>query len=191
MSTWSNIMPRVTSSSQLLEELKGQVKDLDDDKFKVMLMWEPDTSEDVGWMIVRKDVEVDLSMFQVRDLNLKTLMRDEQEQDKVKEIDKSSSSNTDDSIQNDRNSPTDANENKRHNYSANQVCNKQTADEQPKVKFNKSNRERKIQRQCPECGDQVSHGLFLIHLKKSHNIEPGKLMARCDECGNNVTIMKK
>jgi len=187
-------MPRVTGSGQLLEELKGQVQDLDDNKFKVMLMWEPDTSEDVGWMIVRKDVEVDLSMFQVRDLNLKTLVSDKQilisenvpEEGKVNEKVTPFCSDTVDSFQYERNYLNDANDDNMHDLSANQACTMHTADEQPKAKYNKANYERKIKRKCPECGDQVSHGLFLIHLKTAHNVEPGKLKAKCDECGSYV-----
>merc|ERR1719341_169041 len=145
-------------------------------------------------MILRKDVEVDLSMFQVRDLNLKTLVHNKEdlmsekdpEEEKVKEIVSSSSSDTGDSIHCESNSVNDANDNKMDNSNDNQARPTHTADEKPKGKFYKSNYERKIKRKCPECGDQVSHGSFLIHLKTAHSVEPGKQMARCDVCGYNV-----
>ena len=182
------------------------MKDLDGDKFKVMLMWDPATSEDVGWMIVRKDVQVDLSKFQLRDLNLKTLLYDEQvpslsqisekgqQNDKAEEV-VTSSSNVIDS-NHERNSPNDANKNNMdilrdevfaHKQlpsscsSVNQACTQPKAQEHPKAYWQKL-----LKRPCPECSLQVSHGSFLLHLRKAHKIELEKTRAACEICGKSV-----
>jgi len=61
------------STEQLLEELKRQVVNLDVNKYKVLVIWDPVSSKDVGWLTVKKDVEVKLSRFQGRDVNLRAL----------------------------------------------------------------------------------------------------------------------
>jgi hypothetical protein len=58
----------------MLEEVRRQVGSLDAAKYKVALVWDPVTSRDVGWLTVKRDVKVDLLMFQVRDVNLETLV---------------------------------------------------------------------------------------------------------------------
>jgi hypothetical protein len=58
----------------MLEEVRRQVGNLDATKYKVALVWDPVTSRDVGWLTVKRDVKVDLPMFQVRDVNLETLV---------------------------------------------------------------------------------------------------------------------
>jgi len=50
--------------------MTSQVTSLDLSKFKVMLVWDPDSARDVGWLTVEKDARVDLSVLQVRDVNL-------------------------------------------------------------------------------------------------------------------------
>jgi len=54
----------------MLNEMTSQVTSLDLSKFKVMLVWDPDNARDVGWLTVEKDARVDLSVLQVRDVNL-------------------------------------------------------------------------------------------------------------------------
>ena len=54
----------------MLTELSDQVSNLDTSKYKVMLLWDPDNARDVGWLTVEKDVVVDTSLLQVRDVNL-------------------------------------------------------------------------------------------------------------------------
>jgi len=61
------------STEQVLAELKRQVVNLDVNKYKVLLIWDPVSSKDVGWLTVKKDVEVNLSKFQGRDVNLRAL----------------------------------------------------------------------------------------------------------------------
>jgi len=54
----------------MLRELRSQTTNLDKSKYKVMLLWDPDNARDVGWLTVEKDVKVDLTALQVRDVNL-------------------------------------------------------------------------------------------------------------------------
>jgi len=54
----------------MLRELRSQTPNLDKSKYKVMLLWDPDNARDVGWLTVEKDVKVDLTALQVRDVNL-------------------------------------------------------------------------------------------------------------------------
>ena len=54
----------------MLNQMKSQVTNLDLSKFKVMLLWDPVNGRDVGWLTVEKDVRVDLSILQVRDIYL-------------------------------------------------------------------------------------------------------------------------
>ena len=58
----------------MLEEVRRQVGNLDVAKYKVACVWDPVASRDVGWLTVKRDVKVVLPMFQVRDVNLETLV---------------------------------------------------------------------------------------------------------------------
>jgi len=46
------------------------VKNLDLSQYKVMLVWDPDSARDVGWLTVERGFKVVLSELQVRDVNL-------------------------------------------------------------------------------------------------------------------------
>jgi len=61
------------STEQVLGVLKRQVVNLDVNKYKVLVIWDPVSSKDVGWLTVKKEVEVNLSKFQCRDVNLRAL----------------------------------------------------------------------------------------------------------------------
>jgi len=184
---------------QILEEVKRQVKDLDGDKYKVMLIWNPDTSEDVGWMVVRKDVQVDLSKFQTRDLNLKNLIRKEQvsqfsslsqisengeQSDKFEEGVASSST-----VIEPGHGRNDVNKNNIDILTDKVFAHKQQLSSsssnvdqaQPNPHWQKN-----IKRSCPECSLQVSHGSFVLHLRKAHKVELEKTRVRCDVCGISV-----
>jgi len=57
----------------MIPELREQVSNLDTSKYKVMLVWDPENSRDVGWLTVEKEVGVNLALLQVRDVNLKKI----------------------------------------------------------------------------------------------------------------------
>eukprot|EP00092_Neocalanus_flemingeri_P019354 GFUD01020964.1.p1 GENE.GFUD01020964.1~~GFUD01020964.1.p1 ORF type:complete len:436 (-),score=82.40 GFUD01020964.1:28-1335(-) len=59
---------------QLLEDLRRNVVDLDSNEYKVMVIWDHVSNKDVGWLTVKKDVVVDFSKFQGRDVNLQALL---------------------------------------------------------------------------------------------------------------------
>eukprot|EP00092_Neocalanus_flemingeri_P089729 GFUD01113566.1.p1 GENE.GFUD01113566.1~~GFUD01113566.1.p1 ORF type:complete len:405 (-),score=73.81 GFUD01113566.1:28-1242(-) len=59
---------------QLLEDLRRNVVDLDSNEYKVMVIWDHVSNKDVGWLTVKKDVVVDFSNFQGRDVNLQALL---------------------------------------------------------------------------------------------------------------------
>jgi len=62
----------------MLEEVAGQVGNLETSKFKVLLVWDPIASRDVGWLTVQRDVKVNLSVFQIRNVNLEMLVNSKQ-----------------------------------------------------------------------------------------------------------------
>jgi len=57
-------------SEEMLNLLRSQTTHLDKEKYKVMLLWDPVSSRDVGWLTMEKEVKVDLSTLQSRDVNL-------------------------------------------------------------------------------------------------------------------------
>ena len=188
----------MSQSSEFFEELREQVKDLDAGKFKVMLMWDPDASEDIGWLIVRKDVQVDLSKFQVRDVNYSKLLSAQQvtaspptqpSKDKQANREQETTSTNNRMDIEEINHPhdvfNDTNENKMdildekesvHNVSGPSM---KSQSKQPKV--SKSPR-----RRCPECQVEFSIKSLFPHLKKVHNITPDRTRVRCDVCGHHM-----
>lgn len=58
----------------MLEEIQHHCKDLDLEKYKVVLIWDPVSCMDVGWITLLRGVHNDnISSFQFRDVNLNSL----------------------------------------------------------------------------------------------------------------------
>ena len=55
---------------KVIEDLKKHAGDLDHNVYKVMVVWDPNLSRDVGWLTVLKEAKVHLPHLQVRDVNM-------------------------------------------------------------------------------------------------------------------------
>ena len=193
----------------MLEEVRRQVGNLDVAKYKVALVWDPVTSRDVGWLTVKRDVRVDLPMFQVRDVNLETLvsMRKLEFIDKVPQTcDVSSSlssslreSNQEENCEFDRSMAfnksgdlfLDENENMNNKTDQKIVPNPYSRMRSGRVESVKSAEKRRnrgaMKRQCPECLMVVTNGNFMKHFRVIHNQLSATEKVPCDICEKNIT----
>ena len=63
---------------KVIEDLKKHAGDLDHNVYKVMVVWDPNLSRDVGWLTVLKEAKVHLPHLQVRDVNMSAFATDMQ-----------------------------------------------------------------------------------------------------------------
>ena len=201
----------------MLEEVRRQVGSLDAVKYKVALVWDPVTSRDVGWLTVKRDVKVDLPMFQIRDVNLETLVgsrRRVQESFKLEGVGKVAqtldvSSSLSSSLRKsnwevncgfdrsmDFNKSDDVliqDENENMNNKTDQKivlnpCLSMRAERVESLKRAEKRRTRDaMKRQCPECLVYVTNGNFMKHFRVIHNQLSATEKVPCDICEKNIT----
>ena len=186
---------------KVLGDIRRQAVHLDSSKYKVMVVWDPFQSRDIGWLTVLKNIEVNLANLQVRDVNLTAFVSS-------KSLADSSSSavmGRSEIVSEEAMRETSFSSNMT-NLSQDVICVSGDSMEEdffeyPAMDFNKNvvnikseqgvqfpntskqnwGRKVGVKRQCPQCYLQVFHRDFLKHLRSVHGVETGSEVI-CDIC---------
>jgi len=186
----------------VLGDIRRQAAHLDQSKYKVMVVWDPFQSRDIGWLTVMKNMEVNLGNLQVRDVNLPAFVsmkpladsssscalgRSEIVSEEAMRETSFSSNTTNlsqdvicvsgDSMEEDfpEFSEIDVNKN---------VVNIKSEQGGQFLNAGEQRRRQKegVKRQCPQCYLPVSNFAFMEHLRTVHGIETTGSEILCDIC---------
>jgi len=184
---------------EVLGDIRRQACHLDSGKYKVMVVWDPFQSRDIGWLTVLKNMEVNLGNLQVRDVNLTAFVS-------TKPLADSSSAGVGRSeiVSEEAMRETSFSSNMT-NLSQDVICVSGDSMEEdfpvyPPKDFNRNlkikseqggqfpntgeqnRRQVGVKRQCPQCYLQVLNNHFLTHLRSVHGVQTTGSEVICDIC---------